>query len=185
MKRSLFKATVAATASVAMLAGLAGCGRTDDTADSGDDVSTIGTGKATGDLTIWAMGNEGDVLSDFVKDFESENPDVNVKVTAIPWSSAHDKLQTAIATGEVPDVAQMGNTWMADFSNAFSEVPSDLDLSGFFEGPAENYKVGGMAVLILAWISATFRADSSPIMPIGIIFTSPCSSLFSIFANST
>lgn len=143
MKRSMFKASIAAVASVAMLAGMAGCGRTNDNSASTDDVTTIDSGKATGELTVWAMGNEGDLLGDFVKDFEKENPDVKVKVTAIPWASAHDKLQTAIATGEVPDVAQMGNTWMADFSNAFSQVPSNLDMSDFFEGPAENYKVGG------------------------------------------
>ncbi|MBT1170623.1 extracellular solute-binding protein [Bifidobacterium sp. SO4] len=143
MKRSMFKAATAVVASVAMLAGMAGCGRTNTANAGGDDVTTIDSNKASGELTIWAMGNEGDLLGDFVKDFESENPDVKVKVTAIPWASAHDKLQTAIATGEVPDVAQMGNTFMADFSNAFSEVPSNLDLSVFFEGPVENYKVGG------------------------------------------
>lgn len=110
MKRNMFKAATAVVASVAMLAGMAGCGRTNATNAGGDDVTTIDSNKASGELTIWAMGNEGDLLGDFVKDFESENPDVKVKVTAIPWASAHDKLQTAIATGEVPDVAQMGNT---------------------------------------------------------------------------
>lgn len=142
MKRSMFKMATAIIASAAMLTSVAACGRTSATSDSADDVTTIDSGKATGDLTIWAMGNEGDLLGDFVKDFEKENPDVTVKVTAIPWSSAHDKIQTAIAAGNGPDVAQMGNTWMADFSNSFSTVPSNFDMSGFFEGPADNYKVG-------------------------------------------
>lgn len=99
MKRSMFKMATAIIASAAMLTSVAACGRTSATSDSADDVTTIDSGKATGDLTIWAMGNEGDLLGDFVKDFEKENPDVTVKVTAIPWSSAHDKIQTAIAAG--------------------------------------------------------------------------------------
>ena len=128
MRKPFFKAVVAGMASVAMIAGMSACGRSANNADSDSDaVKTIDSSKATGDLTIWAMGNEGDLLGDFVKGFEKENPDVKVKVTAIPWSSAHDKLQTAIAAGNGPDLAQMGTTWMADFSNSFSTVPDNLD----------------------------------------------------------
>lgn len=108
MRKPFFKAVVAGMASVAMIAGMSACGRSANNADSDSDaVKTIDSSKATGDLTIWAMGNEGDLLGDFVKGFEKENPDVKVKVTAIPWSSAHDKLQTAIAAGNGPDLAQM------------------------------------------------------------------------------
>ena len=111
MRKPFFKAVVAGMASVAMIAGMSACGRSANNADSDSDaVKTIDSSKATGDLTIWAMGNEGDLLGDFVKGFEKENPDVKVKVTAIPWSSAHDKLQTAIAAGNGPDLAQMGTT---------------------------------------------------------------------------
>lgn len=128
MRKPFFKAVVAGMASVAMIAGMSACGRSANNADSDSDaVKTIDSSKATGDLTIWAMGNEGDLLGDFVKGFEKENPDVKVKVTAIPWSSAHDKLQTAIAAGNGPDLAQMGTTWMTDFSNSFSSVPENFD----------------------------------------------------------
>lgn len=144
MKRSMFKASIAAVASVAMLAGMAGCGRTNDNSAAADDVTTIDSGKATGELTVWAMGNEGDLLGDFVKDFEKENPDVKVKVTAIPWASAHDKIQTAIAAGKVPDVMQMGTTWMADFSNAFQRVPENFELSDFSDGPLKTGQVNGV-----------------------------------------
>jgi multiple sugar transport system substrate-binding protein len=141
----MLKATVAFAASAAMLAGFAGCGRTDSGASSGADGSTtINSGKATGDLTVWAMGNEGDQLGDFVKGFEQENPDVKLKVTAIPWASAHDKIQTAIAAGNGPDVIQMGTTWMADFANAFSKVPENFDLTDFSQGPLAAGKVSGV-----------------------------------------
>lgn len=144
MRKPFFKAVVAGMASVAMIAGMSACGRSANNADSDSDaVKTIDSSKATGDLTIWAMGNEGDLLGDFVKGFEKENPDVKVKVTAIPWSSAHDKLQTAIAAGNGPDVAQMGTTWMADFSNSFSTVPDNLDMSDFSDGSRATGQVDG------------------------------------------
>lgn len=100
MRKPFFKAVVAGMASVAMIAGMSACGRSANNADSDSDaVKTIDSSKATGDLTIWAMGNEGDLLGDFVKGFEKENPDVKVKVTAIPWSSAH---------GQTPDRHRRG-----------------------------------------------------------------------------
>ena len=64
-------------------------------------------------------------------------------MTAIPWASAHDKIQTAIAAGTVPDVIQMGTTWMADFADAFAPVPENFDLSDFSAGPLEAGQVNG------------------------------------------
>ena len=97
MKRTPWKTAVALFAGASMLFGMNACGRTDDTADGVDDnaVTSIDSEPATGDLTVWAMGNEGDLLGDFVDGFKEENPDVNITVTAIPWASAHDKIQTA------------------------------------------------------------------------------------------
>lgn len=144
MMKSFFKASVATVVSAVMVIGMSSCGRSESGADSDSDaVKTINSSKATGDLTIWAMGNEGDLLDDFVKGFEKENPDVKVKVTAIPWSSAHDKLQTAIAAGNGPDLAQMGTTWMTDFSNSFSSVPENFDMSDFSDGSKAAGQVDG------------------------------------------
>lgn len=75
MRKPFFKAVVAGMASVAMIAGMSACGRSANNADSDSDaVKTIDSSKATGDLTIWAMGNEGDLLGDFVKGFEKGEP---------------------------------------------------------------------------------------------------------------
>ena len=47
--------------------------------------------------TVWAMGTEGELLGDFADGVPTANPDATVKVTAIPWDAAHDKIATAIA----------------------------------------------------------------------------------------
>src|SRR6186997_242735 len=53
---------------------------------------------AAGDRTtlrIWAMGREGEVLSQLMPAFEKEHPGIHVEVQQIPWTAAHEKLLTA------------------------------------------------------------------------------------------
>jgi len=66
-------------------------------------------------LRFWAMGREGEVVQELAHDFERENPGVRVRVQQIPWSAAHEKLLTSFVGDATPDIAQMGNTWMAEF----------------------------------------------------------------------
>ncbi len=135
--------TLAVIATACAALATAGCGRTDSSGASGQTSGGAATGDGTGTVTLWAMGAEGEALTDFIKPFTQAHPDITVNVTPIPWASAHDKLQTAIAGGSVPDIAQMGTTWMADFADAFVEVPTDIDTSDLFEGPLETGKVDG------------------------------------------
>ncbi|OAN15746.1 extracellular solute-binding protein [Exiguobacterium sp. RIT452] len=69
-------------------------------------------------LTVWAMGEEGKALPKLVKEYEQANKGVTVKVQAIPWDTAHDKLLTAVASKNGPDVVQMGTSWMPEFVEA-------------------------------------------------------------------
>jgi hypothetical protein len=68
MSRHQRVAAVVATAAVLTLA--AGCGR-----DSGGGTETakpVDTGKASGEITVWAMGTEGEKLAAFAKDFTTD-----------------------------------------------------------------------------------------------------------------
>lgn len=134
------------------LAGLAGCGRDQGpgSAPTGPG-SAVGEGKATGDLSVWAMGAEGEQLDDLMKLFTQDNPDANVKVTAIPWDSAHDKFTSAIAAGTTPDAAMVGTTWMGEFAElgALDPTPSDLiDPGVFFEGAWGTTEVDGVSYAV-------------------------------------
>jgi multiple sugar transport system substrate-binding protein len=133
MKRSAWLAAAAC-----ILVVLAGCG--------GDDGSSAGgEGKTSGEVTVWAMGTEGEKLSVLAKDFMRTNPDVKVKVTPIAWDVAHDKLITAVAGNKTPDISQMGTTWMGEFAKtgALEPVPDDIDTSQFFEGARDTAVVDG------------------------------------------
>lgn len=132
MKAWTRSATVVA---VAALIALTGCGRS---SDSGQNAAkSVKGGKAKGEITVWAMGTEGEKLSVLAADFMKENPEAKVKVTPVPWDGAHDKIATAIAGRQTPDVSMIGTTWMGEFAKTggLDATPGDLvDKSSFFSG---------------------------------------------------
>ncbi|MFH1844279.1 MAG: sugar ABC transporter substrate-binding protein [bacterium] len=76
-------------------------------------------------LRFWVMGREGEVVQELVHDFEARNPDVRVSVQQIPWSAAHEKLLTAYVGRATPDLAQLGNTWVPEFTALRALAPLD------------------------------------------------------------
>ncbi|MEP6692668.1 MAG: sugar ABC transporter substrate-binding protein [Gemmatimonadaceae bacterium] len=77
--------------------------------------SNLRSDASTEELRFWAFGAEGEVVQQLMPDFEKENPGVHVRVQQIPWTAAHEKLLTAFVGNATPDVAQLGNTWIAEF----------------------------------------------------------------------
>ncbi|MBX6355660.1 MAG: sugar ABC transporter substrate-binding protein [Micromonosporaceae bacterium] len=140
MRRRL---TVAALLVAALV--FTGCGRDDNEDTGGQAAQGISSGPATGTITVWAMGTEGEKLSVLAKDFEAANPGVKVNVTAVPWDSAHDKISTAIAAKTTPDVSMIGTTWMGEFAKtgALDQTPTDFDKSAFFPGAWDTTVVDG------------------------------------------
>ena len=103
------------------------------------------TSAPEGDISVWAMGTEGDNLGVLADAFMEEFPDVSVEVTAIPWDAAHDRLVTAIAGGDVPDVSMIGTTWMGEFATmgGLAPTPDTIDPAEFFEGAWNTTVVDG------------------------------------------
>lgn len=146
MRRRTTPTTAVALLAVAGLA-LSGCGRDSEGGAAAQEQSeAVSGGEATGTIEVWAMGAEGDALDDFSATFEEENPDADVKVTAIPWEAAHDKIAGAIASGGGPDVGLIGTTWMGEFAEAGGLMPTPEGLveeGDFFEGAWGSTEVGG------------------------------------------
>jgi len=146
MRRSTTTAVRALAVLAAASLALTGCGREADAGGDGPGQGeAISDSPATGTIDVWAMGTEGEMLGDFVKAFQEENPDAEVKVTAVPWEAAHDKLANAIAAGETPDVSLVGTTWMGEFAEAGGLEPTPeglVDEGDFFEGAWNSTVVG-------------------------------------------
>jgi multiple sugar transport system substrate-binding protein len=130
-----------ATLAAAISFALAACGGSDNESGGGGATG----GEASGSITVWAMGTEGEKLSVLAKDFMQKNPGVTVNVTPVAWAVAHDKLITSVAGGKTPDISQMGTTWMGEFAKtgALEEVPDDIELTGTFEGARDTAIVDG------------------------------------------
>lgn len=78
-------------------------------------VSVAGCARHPGPVKVWAMGIEGETLMAFADAFTNQNPDISVRVQALPWSAAHEKLLTAFAADDLPDIMALGNTWVPEF----------------------------------------------------------------------
>jgi multiple sugar transport system substrate-binding protein len=144
MKRNT-RATAVVALCLTTTMSLAACGRSTVKATTPTDkAGAISSGKATGTITVWALGGEGEKLPALAKEFEAENPGVKVNVTGFPFDAAHDKLATAITAGTTPDVSQIGTTWMGEFATqALDPTPAVIDKSAFFEGAQKTTEVGG------------------------------------------
>ncbi len=102
-------------------------------AEKGSEVKT---------LQFWAMGAEGEYIQKLVPEFERKNPGIKVKVQMIPWTAAQEKLITAYASDNAPDVFQLGNTWIPQFAalNAIEDLSAFISLSESIK--KENYYEG-------------------------------------------
>jgi multiple sugar transport system substrate-binding protein len=80
-------------------------------------------------LKFWAMGREGEVVTELLPEFERTHPGIHVDVQQLPWTAAHEKLLTAFAGDATPDLCQLGNTWIPEFAALGAIAPLDLQLA--------------------------------------------------------
>lgn len=116
-------------------------------------------------VVFWAMGSEADAADRVLDGFRREHPDIPVRVQRVPWSAAHEKLLTAYVGGSMPDVFQLGNTWIAEMAALHALEPLDARTTGrddFFPGALAPNVVDGR-LLALPWYVDTrllfFRRD--------------------------
>ena len=102
------------------------------------------------ELRVWAFGAEGEALAPLAREFEQANPGVHVRVQAIPWSAGHEKLLTAYVGGALPDVAQLGNTWIPEFAALNALEPLDaLVARDSMLVPRDDYFPGVLATNVV------------------------------------
>ncbi|HEY3217135.1 MAG TPA: extracellular solute-binding protein, partial [Candidatus Eisenbacteria bacterium] len=53
-----------------------------------------------------------EVVNPLLEKFERENPDTEVRMEQLTWQSGLEKITAAIAAGNVPDLCELGSTWM-------------------------------------------------------------------------
>lgn len=130
---------------VGLVAVTAFVGCSSESASKTEGADGVATSSEKTVLKVWGMGEEGKLLSNLEADFETENPDIDMQIQALPWDGAHDKLLMAVASGDGPDVVQMGTSWIPEFADAkalmdlepyLAEYPN-LDPKNYYEGSIE------------------------------------------------
>jgi multiple sugar transport system substrate-binding protein len=114
-KRAIAVAAIAAAVSLVV----AGC------SSSGSGGSSSG---AT--LTYWAsnqgtsLDNDKQVLTPVLNDFTKQTG-IKVKLEVIGWNDLQTRIQTAVTSGQGPDVLNIGNTWAASLQATGAFLPFD------------------------------------------------------------
>ncbi len=144
---------------------LTGCGRGDETAAAKATSAPVDDSPATGTVTVWAAQGDADVLDKVIKPFKAANPDATVKITLIPNGEYYTKLQSAVAAGKGPDLAQFFPESQSQFldPSILSPVPDGLvDKSSFFGSLWDAGVVKDVAYTV-PWYAYTYalvyRAD--------------------------
>ncbi|MCX5329275.1 MULTISPECIES: extracellular solute-binding protein [unclassified Streptomyces] len=136
---------------------LAGCGRNDDSAATGS-AERVDDSPAKGTVTVWAAQGDADVLDKVIKPFKTANPDVTVKFTLIPNADYYTKLQSAVAAGKGPDIAQFFPESQAQFldPSILQPVPGGLvDPNSFFKSLWDAGVVDDVAYTV-PWYAYTY-----------------------------
>lgn len=92
---------------------LGGCGGGEEDTAGGEAAAPESSA-----LTVWYMTGAlpDDVAADLKADFESANPGATVEYQVQQWDSIGEKLTTALAGDEPPDVLEIGNTQVAQYA---------------------------------------------------------------------
>ncbi|MDT0319063.1 sugar ABC transporter substrate-binding protein [Streptomyces millisiae] len=145
------------------LGALTACG-------GGGDEEGDGSGEGT-TIELWIMEGTNPDAEPYVADLQAafaEQTGATLDVQFIQWADAHDRITTAMAGGELPDVAEIGTTWAPEFgaAGALTDLAGSIEESGLADDlvPAlsEAATVDG-AVYGMPWYAGTrslmYRAD--------------------------
>ncbi|EKF18143.1 extracellular solute-binding protein [Nitratireductor pacificus pht-3B] len=96
-----------------------------------------------------------EVLQGIVDAYEAANEGVTVEIVSLPWGQAFEKLATMVAGGDIPDVVEMPDTWLALYAGSGKLVDLEERIAGWEHGAtltektlAMGRQAGGKAQMI-------------------------------------
>lgn len=124
----------------------------------------------SGNIKFWVMPNSASPDKDLLnvcKPFLDANPDVTITPTVVDWGAAWTKLTAAATSGETPDIAQLGTTWVGAISymGALEDLTDVIDWSKFQESVlATSSLLGSDQRTAIPWFAETraifYRKDA-------------------------
>lgn len=119
-------------------------------------------------LEFWGLGREGEVVTELLPQFEKETG-IHVDVQQIPFTAGHEKILTAHVGRSLPDVLQVGNTWIPELVTvrAIAELPR-ADSRDYFPGIWDMNVIDGKLYGIPWYVDTRilfYRTDMIPRPP--------------------
>ena len=113
-------------------------------------------------VTVWIMGDLSANFDALVAPFETETG-IDVETVAIPWDLVDEKLTTSVASGQGPDVVQIGLSKLRTFADAGALLPLNdlianypgLASANFADGVAGDATAVAGQIVSVPWISDT------------------------------
>ncbi|MGQ7848009.1 ABC transporter substrate-binding protein [Granulosicoccus sp. 3-233] len=79
-------------------------------------------------------------LQAMVDDYEAANPGVEVEIVSLPWGQAFEKFATMVAGGDVPDVVEMPDRWLALYAGNDMLMSLEDNISNWEHGDTLTQK---------------------------------------------
>ena len=146
-----------ATAALGLAAATAACSSSKSTKTAGASGDANANKDSNVTLKMWVMGDSSTNISKLLEPFTAATG-IKVTVQAIPWANVNEKLTTAVASGNGPDVTQIG----------LSQLPSFLAAGALQD-------VGAQAAKDPALADANFidGVSSAKLNPAGKVYSVP------------
>jgi len=77
-------------------------------------------------LEYWGLWEPESVMNGLISEFEEDNPGVEIKYTQQTIIDYRKRLQSALASGNGPDIFRIHNTWLPMFVDDLDPVPDEL-----------------------------------------------------------
>jgi multiple sugar transport system substrate-binding protein len=129
-----------------------------------------GASRDPAQIEFWGLGREGEVVAELIPQFERESG-IRVHIQQIPWTAAHEKILTAHVGNSLPDVSQVGNSWMAELVTVGAIAPLSETLvprEDYFPGIWDTNVVDGTLYGIPWYVDTRvlfYRTDMIPTPP--------------------
>lgn len=147
MNRTRVGGVVVAAVALALAAACSSSGGTGDAATTGaapGGAASTTAGCSPVTINYWhAYSSDGPEVKQLetviIPAFEKANPCITVKDTAVPYDDLHQKLITAAAGGQLPDVVRSDIIWVPELANLGVLDALDTDMPGFQELASSTY----------------------------------------------
>jgi len=77
-------------------------------------------------LTYWGLWEPESVMREVLTDWEKDHPNIKISYSRQSHQEYRERLQSALARGQGPDIFRFHNTWLPMFKNELEPVPATV-----------------------------------------------------------